>query len=138
LRGLMGADIDRMFATGRVIAARETRLRRKDGAPVDVFSSHAFVELPGQPPEMFCFDVDISDRKAAEEEARHLAFYDALTGLPNRRLLVERLQQALAEGSRAGLITAVFFLDLDDFKTLNDTRGHEDRKSTRLNSSHVK
>jgi len=125
LRGLMGADIDRMFATGRVIAARETRLRRKDGAPVDVFSSHAFVELPGQPPEMFCFDVDISDRKAAEEEARHLAFYDALTGLPNRRLLVERLQQALAEGSRAGLITAVFFLDLDDFKTLNDTRGHE-------------
>src|SRR5690606_6862319 len=46
-------------------------------------------------------------------------------GLPNRRLLVERLQQALAEGSRAGLITAVFFLDLDDFKTLNDTRGHE-------------
>jgi diguanylate cyclase (GGDEF)-like protein/PAS domain S-box-containing protein len=125
VRGRMREDIDRMFATGEVVAARETRLRRKDGSPVDVFSSHAFVELPGQPPEMFCFDVDISDRKAAEEEAHHLAFYDALTRLPNRRLLVDRLQRALAGGARSGRITAVFFLDLDDFKTLNDTRGHE-------------
>ncbi len=124
VRDRMGADIDRMFATGEVIAARESRLQRKDGSPVDVFSSHAFVEVPGQPPEVFRFDVDISGRKAAEEEARHLAFYDALTQLPNRRLLGDRLERALARGARSGLITAVFFLDLDNFKTLNDTQGH--------------
>jgi diguanylate cyclase (GGDEF)-like protein/PAS domain S-box-containing protein len=125
LRERMREDIARMFATGEVAAARETRLRRKDGSPVDVFSSHAFVDAPGQPPEMFSFDVDISGRKAAEEEARHLASYDALTQLPNRRLLADRLQRVLTEGARSGLITAVFFLDLDDFKTLNDTQGHE-------------
>ena len=125
MRERMREDIDRMFVTGRVVAARETRLRRKDGSLVDVFSSHAFVDVPGQPPEMFCFDVDISGRKAAEEEARHLAFYDALTQLPNRRLLVDRLQRILADAARSGRIAAVCFLDLDNFKTLNDTRGHE-------------
>lgn len=119
------AEMRRMFDTGEAIPAGELRLRRKDGSMVDVFSSHAFVEVPGQPPEMFCIDVDISSRKAAEEEARYLAFYDALTQLPNRRLLVDCLQRALTDGARSGLIAAVFFLDLDNFKTLNDTRGHE-------------
>ncbi len=74
---------------------------------------------------MFCIDIDISGRKAAEEEARYLAFYDALTELPNRRLLVDRLQQVLASSSRTGMASAVLFVDLDNFKTLNDTRGHE-------------
>ncbi|AOG21957.1 EAL domain-containing protein [Acidovorax sp. RAC01] len=114
-----------MFATGEVIPASEMQLRRKDGSPVDVFSSHAFIEVPGHPPEMFCIDIDISGRKAAEDEARYLAFYDALTQLPNRRLLVDRLQQVLAGSERTGENTAVLFVDLDNFKTLNDTRGHE-------------
>ncbi len=114
-----------MFATGEVIPASEMQLHRKDGSPVDVFSSHAFIEVPGHPPEMFCFDIDISGRKAAEDEARYLAFYDALTQLPNRRLLVDRLQQVLATSERTGDNTAVLFVDLDNFKTLNDTRGHE-------------
>jgi GGDEF domain-containing protein len=48
---------------------------------------------------MFCIDIDISGRKAAEEEARYLAFYDALTRLPNRRLLVDRLQQVMASSA---------------------------------------
>jgi diguanylate cyclase (GGDEF)-like protein len=100
-------------------------MRSKDGSVVDVFSSHAYIQVPGQPPEMFCIDIDISDRKAAEEEARYLAFYDALTQLPNRRLLVDRLQQVLIHGARPGANTAVLFVDLDNFKTLNDTRGHE-------------
>ncbi len=90
-----------------------------------VFSSHAYIHVPGHPPEMFCIDIDISGRKAAEDEARYLAFYDALTQLPNRRLLVDRLQQVLVNGARSGLTTAVLFVDLDNFKTLNDTRGHE-------------
>ena len=114
-----------MFATGEAIPAGELQLQRKDGSAVHVFSSHAHIQVPGHPAEMFCIDIDISGRKAAEDEARYLAFNDALTHLPNRRLLVDRLQQVLASSARTGLTTAVLFVDLDNFKTLNDTRGHE-------------
>ncbi|NCC29943.1 MAG: PAS domain S-box protein, partial [Gammaproteobacteria bacterium] len=68
---------------------------------------------------------DITQRKAAEEEIRELAFFDPLTRLPNRRLLLDRLQQALATGRRKGRCGALFYIDLDDFKTLNDTLGHD-------------
>ena len=118
-------DIAAMFATGQPIPAGEMRLRRKDGSLVDVFSSHTRIDVPGQAPEMFCIDIDISARKAAEKEARYLAFYDALTGLPNRRLLADRLQQVMASSARTGHHAAVLFVDIDNFKTLNDTRGHE-------------
>ena len=125
MRDDVRAHLQHMFATGEVIPAGELQLQRKDGTPVHVFSSHAYIQVPGHPPEMFCIDIDISGRKAAEDEARYLAFYDALTQLPNRRLLVDRLQQVLVNGARSGLTTAVLFVDLDNFKTLNDTRGHE-------------
>ena len=125
MRDTVRANVEQMFATGEVIPAGELQLQRKDGTLVDVFSSHAYIQVPGQPPEMFCIDIDISGRKAAEDEARYLAFYDALTELPNRRLLVDRLQQVLAGSARSGMATAVLFVDLDNFKTLNDTRGHE-------------
>lgn len=68
---------------------------------------------------------DISQRKAAEEEIYHLAFYDALTRLPNRRLLDDRLRQAMAAGRRSGLHGALMFIDLDNFKPLNDNHGHD-------------
>jgi len=68
---------------------------------------------------------DISQRKAAADEIERLAFYDPLTQLPNRRLLIDRLKQALASSSRKGRQGALLFLDLDHFKTLNDTLGHE-------------
>ena len=125
MRDGVRAHMQHMFATGEVIPAGELQLQRKDGTLVHVFSSHAYIQVPGHPPEMFCIDIDISGRKAAEDEARYLAFYDALTQLPNRRLLVDRLQQVLVNGARSGLTTAVLFVDLDNFKTLNDTRGHE-------------
>ncbi len=68
---------------------------------------------------------DISKRKEAEAQIHQLAFYDPLTKLPNRRLLIERLQQAFAVGARSGQHGAVLFIDLDNFKTLNDTKGHD-------------
>ena len=67
---------------------------------------------------------DITQRKAAEDQIMHLAFYDPLTGLPNRRLLIDRLGQALATSTRSGREAALLFMDLDNFKTLNDTHGH--------------
>ncbi len=68
--------------------------------------------------------IDISERKLAEEKIRKLAFFDQLTGLPNRTLLLERLQQTTAANARVGAYGALLFLDLDNFKELNDTRGH--------------
>jgi len=68
--------------------------------------------------------MDISERKAAEEQIRHLALYDDLTQLPNRRLLLDRLQWALAACARSGRRGALLLIDLDNFKKLNDTHGH--------------
>ncbi|MEI5710462.1 GGDEF domain-containing protein, partial [Streptomyces brasiliscabiei] len=64
-------------------------------------------------------------RKAAESKIKQLAFYDQLTGLPNRQLLMERLESARLNSQRNGQYGAILYLDLDDFKTLNDTRGHD-------------
>ena len=68
---------------------------------------------------------DVTERKQAELQIEHLAFYDPLTGLPNRRLLVDRLQHATAAARRAGSQGALLFIDLDNFKDLNDTLGHD-------------
>lgn len=68
---------------------------------------------------------DITERKAAEEEIKQLAFFDPLTKLPNRRHLIDRLQQALAVCRRTQGHGALLFIDLDNFKTLNDTLGHD-------------
>jgi diguanylate cyclase (GGDEF)-like protein/PAS domain S-box-containing protein len=68
---------------------------------------------------------DISERKAAEEQIHNLAFHDPLTHLPNRRLLQDRLQQALRSSARNGQSGALLFLDLDKFKQLNDSLGHD-------------
>ena len=67
---------------------------------------------------------DITERQALEQELRHQAFHDALTGLANRALFEDRLAHALAGARRHGRPIAVLFLDLDDFKTINDSLGH--------------
>lgn len=68
---------------------------------------------------------DITMSRKAADEIQQLAFYDVLTGLPNRRLLLERLKLALAYSVRTGNYGSIFFLDLDNFKVLNDTLGHD-------------
>lgn len=68
---------------------------------------------------------DITQRKQMEDQVRKLAFHDPLTGLPNRRLLMDRLNQAMVASKRSACYCALMFLDLDKFKVLNDTHGHE-------------
>jgi diguanylate cyclase (GGDEF)-like protein len=69
-------------------------------------------------------DIDLTERKQMEEQVRQLAFYDPLTRLPNRRLLDDRLMQTMAASARTARHGALVFLDLDNFKPLNDTHGH--------------
>jgi diguanylate cyclase (GGDEF)-like protein/PAS domain S-box-containing protein len=71
-----------------------------------------------------CALTDITERKASEQEIRNLALFDFLTQLPNRRCLMDRLQHALASSARTGQCGALLFIDLDNFKDLNDTLGH--------------
>src|SRR5919202_1204581 len=67
---------------------------------------------------------DVDDRKAFEEQLRHRAFHDALTGLANRALFYDRIEHALTRGTRDGVPVAVLFIALDDFKAINDRLGH--------------
>lgn len=68
---------------------------------------------------------DISEQKKAQQEIENFAYYDALTGLPNRRLLVDRFQHAVLLSQRSNTYCAMMFLDLDNFKALNDSKGHD-------------
>jgi diguanylate cyclase (GGDEF)-like protein/PAS domain S-box-containing protein len=69
--------------------------------------------------------IDCTERKQAEQRINELAFFDPLTGLPNRTLLLDRLEQSMSAGSRSGKYSALLFIDVDNFKTLNDTLGHD-------------
>jgi diguanylate cyclase (GGDEF)-like protein len=68
---------------------------------------------------------DVTERRQAEEKIHHLAFHDPLTQLPNRLMLRDRLDHSMAAGKRSGCYGALMFLDLDNFKPLNDTHGHK-------------
>jgi len=102
----------------------ETVHRRKDGTLVDVELSISGVELAGQR-YLLAFCRDITDRKKAESEIKQMAFYDPLTGLANRRLMTDRMEQALAHARRTGELVAVCMIDLDGFKQVNDSIGHQ-------------
>ncbi len=100
-----------------------TQHRRKDGKLLEIEASVVYQkDMEGE--HFFVFLHDITERMQTEERIRQLAFHDTLTQLPNRRLLEDRLTQTLAASKRSGRYGALLFLDLDNFKPLNDEYGH--------------
>ncbi len=117
------ARYDRLVQTGERIDSTSTAMRRDQRTfPMDIVESR--VELQGKCLMLAIFR-DISERKAAEERIHYLAYHDSLTGLPNRTLLIDRLEQAIRQAHRHNAMLGVIFIDLDNFKTVNDTLGHE-------------
>jgi len=102
----------------------EAQFRKKNGEVFWGQMSASVIEIDGVPC-ILSITRDISGAKVAEDEIRSLAFYDPLTRLPNRRLVSERLRQTLAGSARSNRKGALLFIDLDDFKMLNDTLGHK-------------
>lgn len=97
----------------------------RDGKELVIDRSWILVrDEQGKPHSVFTIDTDITARKEAEKKIYHLAFYDQLTGIPNRQLLQDRLQQAIMLSRRSMQKNALMFIDLDNFKNLNDTHGH--------------
>jgi diguanylate cyclase (GGDEF)-like protein/PAS domain S-box-containing protein len=101
----------------------ETRFRKKSGAIIDALISADVIDIGGEPHVIVPIQ-DITDRKRAEERIQQLATRDALTGLPNRLLLNDRLSLSISNAQRHGGSLALLFIDLDRFKYINDSLGH--------------
>lgn len=100
--------------------------QRKDGSRYVEWAVISPIRQPdGNITHYVAVKSDITSKKAADDQINNLAFYDPLTSLPNRRLLLDRLKHAIASSIRNERYGALVLIDLDDFKTLNDTRGHD-------------
>ncbi|HJT16621.1 MAG TPA: diguanylate cyclase, partial [Thermoanaerobaculia bacterium] len=113
------AEIEQMLQAAKTLNSVETELRRKSGGSLYVLQN---LTLAGDRIHMTV--ADISDRKRAEEQIEFHAYHDVLTRLPNRKLFTDRLTQNLTHARRSGKPLAVMFVDLDHFKSINDTLGH--------------
>ena len=110
-----------LLQTGRCTPYQKEFIR-KDGSLIPVLFASALFE--GQHDELVCFVLDQTERWQAEARIHHIADHDSLTGLPNRALLQDRMQQAMATAHRNRSRVAVLFIDLDYFKNINDSLGH--------------
>ncbi len=110
--------------TGRTVREDDARFRGKNGSTIPVAYTACPAMSGGAPSGAVIAFRDITERKALEDELHHHAFYDSLTGLANRRLLVERLDEALERSAMDRKTHALIFVDVDRFKSINDSLGH--------------
>ena len=116
-------DFDAIIAANTDTGPVSARMRHKQGTLVDV-EIHQQAQRWGEDWLVVGIVRDITERKQAEETLHHLAHYDALTGLPNRALFYATLERTMAQATSHGWSVAVLFIDLDNFKSVNDTLGH--------------
>jgi diguanylate cyclase (GGDEF)-like protein/PAS domain S-box-containing protein len=116
-------EYDAIIAGQRTSELKEKKFRRKDGTDVQV-EVHLQAQRSGADWIIVAAVGDITKRKETEKGLYHLAHYDSLTGLPNRTLFYKTLNKILAKAKTSGWLVAVFFIDLDQFKNVNDTLGH--------------
>ncbi|MDC7240743.1 MAG: diguanylate cyclase, partial [Spirochaetales bacterium] len=124
VRGIMMANHQKRIAGKSAPVRYESLFMRKDDTIYPIELTGVLISWKNKPATLNIIS-DISERKAAMESVRFMALHDTLTHLPNRYLMMERLEQALAQARRAEQPLGVLFLDLNGFKKVNDTYGHE-------------
>ncbi|WP_200876894.1 putative bifunctional diguanylate cyclase/phosphodiesterase [Methylotenera sp. L2L1] len=120
-------DVQNYFSGNNDVYISEFRLRCKDGSWKWTLARGMTVSRSkdGKPLRMIGTHTDITNRKTSEAQVTHLAHYDQLTGLPNRVLFLDRFRQDIKKAQRTGQTVTLMFLDLDKFKEVNDSLGHD-------------
>ncbi|KTG23483.1 hypothetical protein AWR38_05500 [Idiomarina sp. WRN-38] len=114
-----------MFDNEEGIPPARLNLKHKDGTTVPVYSSHTVVSLPNDEPIMFCMDADMRSLEMAEAEVQRLSYYDSLTELPNRRLMLERITSVTRNTTGENSFAALLIVDIDNFHSINESLGYE-------------
>lgn len=119
-------DLKSLLDSGRTQEKYEQVLVSKSGHPIHAFISVTVVrDCSGKPEYIYAFVNDITERKRSEDYMRYMAFHDSLTGLPNRKMFEVRIAEELDTANHQDEKIAVMFIDIDNFKAVNDTFGHD-------------